>query len=134
MKGGVLEVLLVNAEGIRHTNIVGTPSYYVIMQCGTQVHRSKVSTAKDDQALWNEKFKFEFPLSDWKSLTHLKLRIMDREFFNEIGFVGETIIHLGGIVTEGYLRRHIEMKPVPYNVVLEDGTYKGQIKIGFKFI
>lgn len=43
-------------------------------------------------------------------------------------------IHLGGIITEGSDSGFLEVKPAPYNVVLEDDTYKGQIKIGFKFI
>ena len=43
-------------------------------------------------------------------------------------------IHLGGIITEGSDRAFLEVKPAPYNVVLEDDTYRGQIKIGFKFI
>lgn len=43
-------------------------------------------------------------------------------------------IHLGGIISEGNYRGLIEVKPAPYNVVLEDDTYKGQIKIGFRFI
>jgi hypothetical protein len=43
-------------------------------------------------------------------------------------------IHLGGIITEGNDSGFLEVKPAPYNVVLEDDTYKGQIRIGFKFI
>ncbi|GLU00681.1 hypothetical protein SLE2022_180290 [Rubroshorea leprosula] len=134
MKGGTLEVLLVNAEDIRHTNILGTPVYYVITQLGSHEHRSRVSEAKDAKVLWNEKFKFDFPMHRWKRLTHVKFRIMDRELFSNGGFVGETIIHLGGIISEGNYRGLIEVKPAPYNVVLEDDTYKGQIKIGFRFI
>ncbi|XP_059456544.1 elicitor-responsive protein 3 [Corylus avellana] len=134
MGGGILEVLLVNAEGITHTNLVGTPSYYVIIECGTQVHRSKASSGEDDNAWWNEKFSFEFPWSGWKNLTHLKLTIMDKEFLTDGGFVGGTIIHLGGIITEGTDSGFLEVKPAPYNVVLEDDTYKGLIRIGFKFI
>lgn len=43
-------------------------------------------------------------------------------------------IHLGGIISEGYERGFIEVRPAPYNVVLEDDdTYKGEIKVGFKF-
>ncbi|KAK1560706.1 hypothetical protein Q3G72_029915 [Acer saccharum] len=130
---GVLEVLLVNAEGIRHTNLLGTPTYYVIVQCGNQVHRSKVSSVKDDKVWWNEKFSFEYPVSDWKKSTHIKFRIMDLEFLTDGGFVGQTIFHLGGIITEGSDRGLIEVQPAPFNVVLEDDTYKGQIQIGFKF-
>ncbi|KAM3698754.1 hypothetical protein ACJW30_06G213700 [Castanea mollissima] len=134
MEGGILEIILVNAEGITHTNLVGTPAYYVIIECGTHVHRSKVSSGEDDKAWWNEKFTFEHPWSDWKRLTHLKFKIMNTEFLSDGGFVGETIIHLGGIITEGSDRAFLEVKPAPYNVVLEDDTYRGQIKIGFKFI
>ncbi|KAH7513136.1 hypothetical protein FEM48_Zijuj12G0164500 [Ziziphus jujuba var. spinosa] len=88
---------------------------------------------KDEKACWNEKFTFELPFSDWKNLTHLKFRIMDTELFTDGGFVGDSIIYLGGIVREGYERGTIEIKPAPYNVVLEDDTYKGQIKVGIKF-
>ncbi|XP_050236191.1 putative pentatricopeptide repeat-containing protein At3g01580 [Mercurialis annua] len=134
MKRGILEVLLVHAEGVEHTNLVGTPAYYVIIQCGNRVHKSKVSSGKDEQAWWNEKFRFEFPIADWKHMTHLKFRIMDKEFFTDGGFVGETIIFLGGIIDEGANNGSVELKPASYNVVQEDDTYKGEIKIGLKFI
>ncbi|KAM1140726.1 hypothetical protein EV1_040375 [Malus domestica] len=133
MKVGTLEVLLVDAEGIRHTNLLGRPSYYVIIKCGNQEYRSKQSSGEDEKVSWNEKITFKFPLSNWKKLTHLKLRIMDTELFTDAGFVGETMIHLGGIVTEGRDSSFIELKPLPYNVVLEDDTYKGEIRIGFRF-
>lgn len=34
---------------------------------------------------------------------------------------------------EGNEKRFIEVIPVAYNVVLEDDTYKGQIKVGLRF-
>lgn len=43
-------------------------------------------------------------------------------------------IYLKGIIVEGNYRGLIELNPDPFNVVLEDDTYKGQIKIGLKFI
>lgn len=58
---------------------------------------------------------------------------MDKELFGKNGFVGETIIHLSGIITEGTDRGYIELKPAPHCVVLDDDTYKGRIKIGFRF-
>ncbi|KAF4386707.1 hypothetical protein F8388_006662 [Cannabis sativa] len=134
MEGGILEVLLVNAEGIRHTNLVGRPDYYVFIECGEHLYRSKISSGENEKAWWNEKFTFEFPMCDWKNLTHLKFTIMNRQLFSDGQFVGETIIHLGGIITEGCDRGFLEVKPAPYNVVLEDDTYRGQLKIGLKFI
>ncbi|XP_050387357.1 elicitor-responsive protein 3 [Argentina anserina] len=130
--GGALEVLIVDAEDIRHTNVLGKPAYYAILECGTHVYRTKISSEEDEKVAWNEKFIFEY--SDWKHINHLKVRIMDTEMFTDGGFVGETMIHIGGIITEGKDSGFIEVKPSPYNVVLEDDTYKGEIKIGFRFV
>lgn len=49
-----------------------------------------VKAGDDDKALWNQKFVFDFPMSQWKKLTHIKFRIMDKELFKDGGFVGET--------------------------------------------
>ncbi|XP_022147494.1 uncharacterized protein LOC111016401 isoform X3 [Momordica charantia] len=130
--GGILEVLLVNAKDIKHTNLFGSPAYYVTVECGTLEHRTKVSSGKHENPWWNEKFTFELPSSDWKNITHIKFRIIETQLLNNEP-VGETVIHLGGIISEGYERGFIEVRPAPYNVVLEDDRYKGEIKIGFKF-
>lgn len=34
---------------------------------------------------------------------------------------------------EGILKGSIELKPLPYNIVLKDGTYAGELKVGIKF-
>ncbi|XP_028785455.1 elicitor-responsive protein 1 [Neltuma alba] len=133
MKAGILEVLLVYAKDIKRTNFIGKPSYYVILEWGTQSQRSKISSGKDEKTWWNEKFTFEFSsFDDSKKLSHLKCTIMDTEIFTNGGFVGESRIYIGRIISEGTEKGYIEIKPAPYNVVLEDGTYRGQIKIGFK--
>ncbi|XP_020550652.1 elicitor-responsive protein 3 [Sesamum indicum] len=134
MKGAVLEVLLVSAEGIDHRNIVGTPTYHVIVLCGTQVCRSKTSSGNPDKIYWNEKFTFELPPSELENLSHLKLRIVNEEYFTDGEFVGETIIFLKGIIVESNYKGLVELNPAPFNVVLEDDTYKGQITVGLKFI
>ncbi|KAJ4905598.1 Calcium-dependent lipid-binding (CaLB domain) family protein [Raphanus sativus] len=92
-----------------------------------------VKAGDHDKALWNQKFVFDFPMSQWKKLTHIKFRIMDKELFKDGGFVGETIIDLKGILTEGGDRGYMEVKPTPYNVVLDDDTFKGVLKLGFRF-
>ncbi|CAN1308836.1 Elicitor-responsive protein 1, partial [Linum perenne] len=110
-----------------------TPYYYVIIECANQHRISKLSIGEHHKTSWNQKFRFELPLIDWKRMTHLKLTIMDTEHLKNGDCIGETIIYLGGIVAEGKNRGIVEMKPSPYNVVLEDGTFKGQVKIGIKF-
>ncbi|CAN1237131.1 16 kDa phloem protein 1 [Linum grandiflorum] len=133
MNKATLEILLVNASGIKRTSLIGKPHYYVIIECANQHRISKLSPGEDHRTCWNQKFRFELPLIDWKRMTHLKLTIMDTELFKNGQCIGETIIYLGGIVAEGKNRGIVEMKPSPYNVVLEDGTFKGQLKIGIKF-
>jgi hypothetical protein len=43
-------------------------------------------------------------------------------------------VYVGEIISEGSELEFLQMKPAPYNVVLEDGTYKGVLKLGLKFI
>ncbi|XP_021748531.1 elicitor-responsive protein 3-like [Chenopodium quinoa] len=133
MEGGILEVLVVNAEGIKPRNLFGKPAYYVVIQCGTEVRRSKATRGYHHEAFWNQKFEFDFSFSEWKNLTHLEISIMDDESFNDTGFVGRSMIFLGGIIAEGNDRGIVELHPSAYNVVHEDTTYEGEIKIGLKF-
>ncbi|XP_071741919.1 elicitor-responsive protein 3-like [Rutidosis leptorrhynchoides] len=144
MKGGILEVFLEGAKDIRHTNLIvhclyvyvkGKPKYYVIVECGYQHYKSKSSKGEHHKVSWNEKLTFELSMSECQKLTHLRLRIMDRELFdNDTGFVGEARVFLEDILMEGNEKGLIELTPKPYNVVLDDETYKGEIKVGLKFI
>ncbi|CAA7017358.1 unnamed protein product [Microthlaspi erraticum] len=93
-----------------------------------------MSKGDNENALWNQKFVFDFPMTQWKKLIQIKFRIMDKELFKDGGFVGETIIHIGGIITEGRERGYMEVKPAPYNVVLDDDTFKGELKVGLRFM
>ncbi|KAL8495251.1 hypothetical protein ACS0TY_019415 [Phlomoides rotata] len=91
MKGAILEVLLVSAEGIGQAGIIGHPAYHVILECGTQMCRSKTSSGHLDKIYWNEKITFELPASEMETLSHLKLKIVNEEFFTDDEFVGETM-------------------------------------------
>ncbi|XP_026379700.1 elicitor-responsive protein 3-like isoform X3 [Papaver somniferum] len=130
-KEGIVEILLVSAQDIRNPNFIGKPCYYVIAHCGKQEVRSKTVSGDHKKAVWNEKLVLRFPLSDLENMAHLKLKIMDTsKFSNDGNFIGETRIHLGGVITD---KGFIELKPSRYKVVLEDDRYKGEIKIGLKF-
>ncbi|CAA0842583.1 Rop guanine nucleotide exchange factor 3 [Striga hermonthica] len=112
MKGAVLEVLLVSAEGIYHNRILENL----------------------DKIYWNEKFVFQYPTSELDTLNHLKLRIVNEKYLGDGECVGETLIFIKGIIAEGNRSGLIQLNPSLFNVVLEDDTYKGQITIGLKFI
>ncbi|PKA55017.1 Elicitor-responsive protein 1 [Apostasia shenzhenica] len=138
MSGGVLvELLLVHAEGLKHSRLLGSLSQYVIIECGSQTANSKLTRDENGKAWWNEKFFFKLSASDSKKLKRIKLKIMEKEkkFSDEDLFIGEATIH----ITEEILRvakgrGSLELKPAPYNIVLEDQTFKGEIKVGLKFI
>ncbi|XP_075499772.1 elicitor-responsive protein 3 [Primulina tabacum] len=112
MKGAMLEVLLVCAEGIKNTNKI----------------------VNDNVIYWNEKFVFELSRSELETHGYLKLKIVDEEYFTEGAFVGQTIIFLKGVFVEGNYKALVELNPSPFNVVLADDTYKGQMTLGLRFI
>ncbi|XP_020262508.1 elicitor-responsive protein 1 [Asparagus officinalis] len=133
MKGGALEVLLVNAEGLKHARLLRSSSQYVITQCGSHIHTSKSTTGKDKKAWWNEKFVFKLTNSEWKSVTKIKLKVMEKDKLLEDCSLGEATIYLRGILREGERKGITELKPAPYNIVLKDRTYGGELKVGLKF-
>lgn len=49
------------------------------------------NAANLDKIYWNEKITFEFPASEMETLSHLKLKIVNEEFFTDDEFVGETM-------------------------------------------
>ncbi|XP_020589437.1 elicitor-responsive protein 3 [Phalaenopsis equestris] len=132
MSGGVLEVLLVNAEGLKHARLSGSRRH-VVIECGAHTIASKFTTAEDGKAWWNEKFSFNLSHLDLKKLRRMRLRIVGQDKLFEHHHIGEATIHLMDIIKEGHHRGKIEIKPTSYNVVLEDQTYKGEIKVGLKF-
>uniref|UniRef100_J3LFK9 C2 domain-containing protein n=1 Tax=Oryza brachyantha TaxID=4533 RepID=J3LFK9_ORYBR len=111
-KDGILELLLVSAEGLKHAHHLG----------------------RGKKVWWNEKFRFPLSSGECKELTKVTLKIMERDKFSEDSPVGETMVHVGDIISEGIEREFLQMKPAPYNIVLEDGRYKGELKLGLKFL
>ncbi|KAJ3680502.1 hypothetical protein LUZ60_016780 [Juncus effusus] len=134
MKGGALEVLLVSAEDLKNPHILGSLSHYAIIQCGNQQFESKITSEVDNKVWWNEKFRFILSPSECKEVPKLKVTIMDKDKIMEDCFLGETTVHLNEIVEEGCCKGFVEIKPSSYNVVLEDGSYEGELKLGLKFI
>ncbi|KMZ67664.1 hypothetical protein ZOSMA_25G00510 [Zostera marina] len=111
MNGGILQVLLVAAKDFKDNVLLG----------------------KKHKAWWNEKFIFELPSTTRKS-SKLSLKIMEKDKFKGDIFIGETTVYLQGIINEGKQQGKKETMLAAYNIVLPNGDYKGEIKIGLKFI
>ncbi|CAN6477490.1 unnamed protein product [Victoria cruziana] len=118
---GVLEVLLVDAEGLKIPRFLGKRHLHVVIEYGDQEMKSKAVEAKGKAARWNEKFKFKITGSDKGRVQKLVLKIMDADNFA----VGKTRIHVGG------MKGSLEVEKAP--VVLEDGSYNGEIRVGLQF-
>ncbi|KAG8091498.1 hypothetical protein GUJ93_ZPchr0012g18783 [Zizania palustris] len=96
MKEGILELLLVSAEGLKHAHHLGTQRHYVTIQFGDRILTSKITQESSLKSLFR--------------------------------------VHVGDIIREGAKREFLQMKPAPYNIVLKDGKYKGELKLGVKFL
>ncbi|RLN08238.1 hypothetical protein C2845_PM11G30980 [Panicum miliaceum] len=133
---GVLELLLVSAEDLKHDHHHPRRSkrHYVTIECGGKIVSSKITQGRAKKIWWNEKFRFPLSDAECKELAKVTLTIMEIDKFAEDTPVGETKVHVGEIISEGGERKFLQVKPAPYNVVLEDGTYKGVLKLGIKFI
>ncbi|KAF8768690.1 hypothetical protein HU200_007244 [Digitaria exilis] len=134
--GGVLELLLVSAEDLKHAHHRPRRSkrHYVTIECGGKTVSSKITRGRGKKIWWNEKFRFPLSGAECKELAKVTLTIMEIDKFAEDTPVGETKVQVSEIISEGSDREFLQMKPVPYNVVLEDGTYKGVLKLGIKFV
>ncbi|PVH66756.1 hypothetical protein PAHAL_1G338900 [Panicum hallii] len=133
---GVLELLLVSAEDLKHSHHHPRRSkrHYVTVECGGKTASSKITQGRGKKIWWNEKFRFPLSDAECKELAKVTLTIMEIDKFAEDIPVGETKVHVGEIISEGGEQEFLQVKPAPYNVVLEDGTYKGVLKLGIKFI
>ncbi|CAN6238907.1 unnamed protein product [Urochloa humidicola] len=133
---GVLELLLVSAEDLKHAHHHPRRSkrHYVTIECGGKIVSSKITPGRGKKIWWNEKFRFPLSDAECKDLEKVTLTIMEIDKLAQDTPVGETKVHVGEIISEGSELEFLQMKPAPYNVVLEDGTYKGVLKLGIKFI
>ncbi|AQK54130.1 Calcium-dependent lipid-binding (CaLB domain) family protein [Zea mays] len=122
---GVLELLLVSAEGLKHAHHHPRRSkrHYVTIECGDKIATSKITQGRGKKIWWNEKFRFALSDAERRELAKVTLTIMEMDR-----------VYVGEIISEGSEREFLQTKPAPYNVVLEDGTYKGVLKLGLKFI
>ncbi|KAL6911948.1 hypothetical protein ACP4OV_000753 [Aristida adscensionis] len=132
----VLEILLVSAEDLKHAHhhprrlIKKTLRDHPMRasNCDQQNH------TRGKKIWWNEKFRFLLSDVECKELTKVTLTTMERDKFYEDTSVGETRVYVDEIIREGSKLEFLQIKPAPYNIVLEDGTYKGMLKLGIKFI
>ncbi|CAL2260106.1 unnamed protein product [Prunus armeniaca] len=122
MPRGTLEVNLVNAKGLKNTEVFGKMDPYVVITCKKQQKKSTVATAMGSNPEWNESF--VFGVSD--DVNELHVMIMDKDTGSKDDFVGELTIPLKTLFVEK------KLPPMKYNV-LRNKKYHGEIKLGLTF-
>ncbi|KAG9441068.1 hypothetical protein H6P81_016922 [Aristolochia fimbriata] len=123
MPEGTLEVLVVGAKGLENTDFLCNMDPYLILTVTSQEQKSSIASGKGSDPEWNETFMFTVS----GEATELKIKIMDSDTGTEDDYVGDATIPLGPLFLEG------NISPAIYNVVKEE-QYRGEIKIGLKFI
>ncbi|KAK9069308.1 hypothetical protein SSX86_013424 [Deinandra increscens subsp. villosa] len=147
--GGVLEVELVDSEGIRDRKFLGciacctTTSAvnrpYVCVEYGDQKRLSKVAEGKGKKSIWEQKFNFEidYPTKEEemnsRSFRKLVFRVMDKHKLSDDGYVGEATIHVKDVVLTGLENGEAKLESRKYRVVREDKSYTGDISAAISF-
>ncbi|XP_021910526.1 elicitor-responsive protein 1-like [Carica papaya] len=97
------------------------------------MRKSTVLRGKGTYPVWNEKFKLkaEFPSEndDYK----IVLKVYDEDRLTEDDFIGTTSIYVEDLLALGVEKGSYELHRAIYRVVLEDGTYCGELQVGLKF-
>ncbi|KAK8935428.1 Elicitor-responsive protein 1 [Platanthera zijinensis] len=132
---GILEVQLFDARGLKDTDFFGKIDPYVVMQYRNQERKSSVARAgQGTNPKWNETFKFLVQYPGTSGIPHkIIFKIMDKDTFTADDFLGEATVHVEDLILLGLEKGIGELHPSKFNVVLEDQTYRGEIRVGLTF-
>ncbi|KAL0922407.1 hypothetical protein M5K25_006390 [Dendrobium thyrsiflorum] len=135
MGKGILELNLLDARGLKDTDFLGKIDPYVVMQYRNQERKSSVARAgQGSNPKWNETFKFLVQYPGTAGIPHkIVLKVMDKDTFSADDFLGEATIHVEDLILLGFEKGIGEMHPSKFNVVLNDQTYGGEIRVGLTF-
>ncbi|XP_057475544.1 16 kDa phloem protein 1-like isoform X1 [Actinidia eriantha] len=142
MASGIMEVVLVNAKGLKNSefwgfcclNMLGDGiDPYVVLKYKGQERKSRVIRGAGRNPIWNEKFKFrvEYPGGDNKY--KLILSVMDKDTFTSDDFLGQATIYLKDLLALGVENGSAELPPSKYKLVASDQRYCGEIQVGVTF-
>ncbi|KAK1322505.1 Elicitor-responsive protein 1 [Acorus calamus] len=134
MVHGILEVVLVDARGLKSTDfLAGKVDPYVVIQYRGQERKSSVAREQGSNPSWNETFTFraQYPGADTQH--KITLRIMDKDTFTADDFLGESMINVTDVIALGAEKGKMVLPPQKHSVVLADRTYFGEIRVGFTF-
>ncbi|XP_057475210.1 16 kDa phloem protein 1-like isoform X1 [Actinidia eriantha] len=131
---GIMEVVLVNAKGLRNTEFFGGGiEPYVLLQYKSQERKSSVIRGEGGSPVWNETFKFRVEYPGGDDQYKLILNVMDKDTFSADDFLGQAIIYLEDLLALGVEKGSAELHPSKYKLVSCDQSYCGEIQVGVTF-
>ncbi|XP_047306857.1 16 kDa phloem protein 1 [Impatiens glandulifera] len=132
---GIMEVLLVNAKGLKNNEIFGGGiDPYVVMKYKTQERNSSVARGSGSNPEWNEKFSFRVEYPGGDNNYKLILTVMDKDTFSADDALGQATVYLEDLLAMGVENNGVaEMHPRKYSVVSCDQSYCGEIQVGIRF-
>ncbi|KVI03387.1 elicitor-responsive protein 1-like [Cynara cardunculus var. scolymus] len=142
--GGILEVILVDSEGIRAKKFLGclvcfgtsaVNKPYVCVEYGDQKRISKVAEEKGKKSIWDQKFEFEVDhaAESNKPSEKLVFHVMNKHKLSDDAYVGEATIHVKDVVLLGMEDGEAELGSRKYRVVRQDKSYTGDISVAVTF-
>ncbi|KAL9230138.1 hypothetical protein vseg_005526 [Gypsophila vaccaria] len=133
MTQGLLEVLLVEAHGLPHTDFLQKNDPYVLVHYKGQEKKTTIATRQGINPKWNEKLRFNVEYSGSRSNYKLTFKVMDHDTFSSDDFLGQTTIYVDDLLALGVENGSYEMRTAKYRLDAANGAYCGDIKIGVKF-
>ncbi|XAR72010.1 hypothetical protein NMG60_11018498 [Bertholletia excelsa] len=130
---GIMEVLLVDARGLKNNELFGGIDPYVLIQYKSQERKSSVIRGQGGSPAWNEKFSFRVEYPGGDDQYKLILNIMDKDTFSADDFLGQSTIYLKDLFALGVENGTAELHPRKYSVVTADQSYCGEIQVGVTF-
>lgn len=123
MSGGTLEVMLVNAQGIKKGDFFSKTDAYAVVYCGSQNHTSNVARNQGSNPTWNQRFVFSVE----NGTREITLKIMDEDLFTADDELGIVTVPLEPVFQAG------KTSTMSYNVVQKNGKFKGEVKLSLAF-
>ncbi|CAL5189999.1 unnamed protein product [Lathyrus oleraceus] len=131
---GFMELHLLKAKGLNATCFFGgMEDPYVLIQYEGQEHKSTVAKGRGRKHIWDEKFMFKVESFGSKDKHKIILKIMDKDSFSADDFIGQTIIYVKDLLTQGVENGVSKLPPLKYRVVRADQSYRGEVDVAITF-
>ncbi|KAI3985129.1 hypothetical protein MKX01_027215 [Papaver californicum] len=113
---GLSEIMLVDAQGLSESDVVGKMDPYVLIQYKKHKLKSYVAKGQGGNPVWNEKLTLWVDYPEPDGQYNVGFKIFDRDTFSADDLIGETTISVKDIVALGADKGEAMVEPRKYGV------------------